>query len=240
MKRFTGFMVMLFSITLFCAGIALAQDATFTAQSEGSITLSKGALDAVRGAVRDEIAKGVNVSVRPSGLNGVRDGVADLQDRMGFMEDAQRDLVSAFNRHDERTANPARRDEPVHHFWWVMLGVLIGYILGMLMFHGRSGETSHGGSVTGPLIEGPLVECPGHAAPTAETRDGVVPIAQIPAIPGTSYRIEAPEPTERTIHRIEEVRMDANTADAVVTVAEGIIEAIGRMPKPDKPATPQA
>ncbi len=224
MKRFITLLVALFSLV--CVSAVLAQ----------SSVPFRGTVD-----MPTVMAGKDTVVYRPMGLGSIREGVADLQHRVGELSDQVSSVKYTVDRIDGRATNPSTKsDEGLVPWWWLLVVALLAWMLGRAS-RSSDHDEAHGGmggaggqiNVNSPLVPPPTV---------AKTSDGKdIPIANIPAIPGTSFRVEREEPTERTIHRIEEVRMDPNTADAFVTVMEGFIELIGRSaPKPGKPATPPA
>lgn len=150
MKRFIAVMVALFAVAMFCVGIVSAQDATFEAQSKGSITLTKGALDAVRSAVRDEIAKGVNVNVKPTGLGNINRGIADLQEMVDALQGDVADAQSNLNRgHEDMTATLNRIEQKLDnqksYFPWWGWALLILALLLALYNRGRDGRDGQPG-----------------------------------------------------------------------------------------------
>lgn len=87
------------------------------------------------------------VVYRPLGLGSIRSGIADLQDRMGAMEDAQGRLVESINRDDEGTSTALgrieqkldRKGDGIPYWWaWVILAVLLG--LALQRRNGRDGQ----------------------------------------------------------------------------------------------------
>lgn len=145
MKRFGRLIVTLFIALLFVSVANLAaraQDATFTAK--GDITLSPNALTAVRSAVRDEIAKGVNVNVRPSGVTKLQSSVDDVAGRMNRIEDNQHQLtlvVKDLNDSSRQAiAGLERKLDNRYNPWWLVLAGLLLILLAYLA--GRRGDVT--------------------------------------------------------------------------------------------------
>ncbi len=151
--RMSLFAITLFALT-FCTGLALAENVKFTSRStsEGTVELQPGLTDAIRGAVADELSKGVTVKVKPEGLGGVNQGIADLQEMVDALQDAVADAHDAATRNDATTMETLSRieqklDSRKSDFpWWGWLLVILALLLALYRSHdGRDGRDGRDG-----------------------------------------------------------------------------------------------
>lgn len=239
MKRVVVLLVAL--ISLVCVSAVLAQNAVPFRGTVDMPVVSMG---------KDTVV------FKPMGLGSIRSGIADLQDLMGDMEDAQRALVASFNRHDERVSQPVpvpqqsddRRGDGIPYWWaWVILAVLLGLALqrrngrdGQMGLPGRDGKDGKNAELdietVRSLVRQALAE---QGLPSRSGGDD--PWLQLQHMPeGTEFTIKRdrkPEqkPTETTSHTVEEIRMSPETGAAI----EGVVRAIGEaLRKPEQPKPP--
>lgn len=187
------------------------------------------------------VAVPTTTTVKVPGLGAVREGVAELQDRFGTFEDKFDEQYHRLGLLQSKVDGLVARPTPgvgIPDWWWVFMVLAVVMALILLAFNRRQVTVNNNPTQTCNCGQGGGGQggSGGSGGDAKQPAGGDTPMAQIPPIPGTSYRIDHAPLPEVTRRNIDELVVSQETGEAI----ERIIRAIGeitRKPEPPKPGS---